>query len=127
MLRSLSSRHISVIFVELIETLGTLQVDQTWDDEGWQSFEDFLCQLADERIDDGEPLVLELGVWRHPRLKMYGPLNPGTILPKFREKGLIRFTDPPEDPDFEADLQLKYGDGPITPAGLAALARLMGS
>jgi len=127
MLRSLRSRRISVIFVEIIETLRTLHVEQAWDDEGWRPFEDFLCQLADERIEDGEPLVLELGVWRNPLLKTYGPLNPGTILSRFREKGLIRFTDPPDDPDFAAELELKYSDEPVTPAGLLALARLLGS
>jgi len=124
-LRSMTSRYISVIFVEIIDTLRTLQVDQVWNDEGWRQFEDFLCELADKRIDDGEPLVLELGVWRNPLLKTHGPLNPGTILSRFREKGSIRFTDPPPDPDFEAELQLKYSDEPVTPAGLRALARLM--
>lgn len=108
MLRSLKSRHISVIYMEIIETLRTLQVDLVWNNEGWREFEDFLCQLADERIDDGEKLVLELGIWRNPRLKACGPLNPGKMLSRFRKKGSIRFAAPPEDPDYAAVLDYKY-------------------
>lgn len=107
MLRSLRSPHISVIYLEIIETLRTLQVDQVWFNEGWREFEDFLCQLADERVED-EPLVFEIGIWRNPRLQASGPLDPGGILPRFRKKGLIRFAPPPEDPDYAAVLDYKY-------------------
>ena len=107
-LRSLRSRHISVIYLEIVETLCTLRVGRVWSNRGWQQFEDFLCELADERIDDGEPLVLELGIWRNPRFKAYGPLDPGGMLPRFRERGLIRFSAPPEDPDYAAALEVKY-------------------
>jgi len=111
MLRSLRSRRISVIYLEIVSPLQSLQVDDVWLDEGWRQFEDFLCQLADERIDDSEPLALELAIWRGSALKSYGPLNPGTILSRFREKGLIRFTAPPEDPGYAAVLD-EYGDVP---------------
>ena len=97
-LRSLRSRHISVIFLEIADTLVHLQVDLVWNDRGWDEFEDFLCLLAEERVDDGEQLVLELGVWRDPQLETCGPLNPGMILPRFRKKGSIRFVAPPKDP-----------------------------
>ena len=109
MLLSLRSRHISVIYVEIVETLLNLQVDTVWNDRGWQQLEDFLCKLAEEREDNGEPLVLELGIWRNPQLES-GPLDPGTILPRFRKKGLIRFAAPPEDPDFASTLNVKYSD-----------------
>lgn len=122
---SLRSRHISVIYLEIVETLRGLRVDYFWDDEGWRPFEDFLCRLAEERIDDGEPLVLELGIWRNPRLNFYGPFNPGTILPRFRKRGLIRFAAPPEDPDFAAVLDVKYSDLGVTNNLLLALSGLM--
>jgi hypothetical protein len=109
MLFSLRSRHISVIYVEIVETLSTLQVDLVWDDQGWRQLEDFLCQLTEEREDDGEPLVLELGIWRNPQLKI-GPIDPGTILSRFRKRGLIRIAPPPEDPDFTSVLDVKYSD-----------------
>lgn len=109
MLLSLRSRYISVIYVEIVETLSTLQVDLVWNNKGWQQLEDFLCQLTEEREDNGEPLVLELGIWRNPQLKS-GPLNPGTILSRFRERGSIRFAAPPEDPDFASVLDVKYSD-----------------
>lgn len=109
MLLSLRSRHISVIYVEIVETLSVLQVDLVWNDRGWRQLEDFLCRLTEEREDNGEPLVLELGIWRNPQLKS-GPLDPGTILPSFRKRGLIRFAAPPEDPDFASVLNVKYSD-----------------
>ncbi|KAF9649832.1 hypothetical protein BDM02DRAFT_3113058 [Thelephora ganbajun] len=125
MLRSLRSRHISVIYLEIVETLRTLQIDKVWNDEGWGQFEDFLCQLAEERIDNGEPLVLELGIWRDPQLKAYGPLNPGTILPRFRERGLIKLAPPPEDLDCAAVLDVKYsGSRGVSSGILLALAGL---
>ena len=109
MLLSLRSRYISVIYVEIVETLLNLQVDTVWNDRGWRQLEDFLCKLSEEREDNGEPLVLELGIWRNPQLKS-GPLDPGTILPRFRKKGSIRFAPPPEDPDFASTLNVKYSD-----------------
>ena len=124
MLLSLRSRRISVIYLELVETLRTLQVDHVWNDEGWRRFEDFLCQLAEERVDDGSPLVLELGIWRNPQLKVHGPLNPGGMLPRFRERGLIRFAAPPEDPDFAAVLDVKYSGSGVANRFLLALAEL---
>ena len=91
------SRHISVIYIEILDSLHTLQVDVVWVDQGWQRFEDFLCQLAEERVDDGVPLVLELGIFRDLQLAS-GPLHPGTILPRFRKRGLLRFVAvPPGD------------------------------
>ena len=125
MLFSLRSLHISVIYLEIIGTLRTLQVDQEWNDEGWRNFEDFLCRLADERFDNGQPLTLELGIWRNPLLKMYGPLDPGTILPRFRERGLIRFTDPPEDPDYAGALDYKYSSDSVVRHDLSQLAALL--
>ena len=109
MLLSLRSRHISVIYVEIVETLSILQVDLVWNNRGWQYFEDFLCKLTEERENDGGPLVLELGIWRNPQLKS-GPLDPGTILSRFRKRGSIRFAPPPEDPDFASVLNVKYSD-----------------
>jgi len=125
MVLSLRSRHISVIYVEIVETLRTLQVDLVWNDQGWQRFEDFLCQLDEEREDDSEPLVLELGIWRNPQLKTSGPLDPGKILPRFRKRGLIRFAAPPEDPDFASVLNVKYSDWGIAAGLPLALAQLL--
>ena len=98
-----------MIYVEIVETLLTLQVDTVWNDRGWQQLEDFLCKLIEDREDNGEPLVLELGIWRNPQLES-GPLDRGTILPRFRKKGLIKFAAPPEDPDFASSLNVKYSD-----------------
>ena len=98
-----------MIYVEIVETLLSLQIDTVWNDRGWQQLEDFLCKLTEEREDNGEQLVLEFGIWRNPQLES-GPLGPGTILQRFREKGLIRFAPPPEDPDFASTLNVKYSD-----------------
>ena len=132
MLLSLTSRHISVIYLEMVGTLRTLYIHQIWNDEGWRRFDDFLCQLAEGRIDDREPLVLELGIWRNPLLKTYGPLDPGRILPRFRERGLMRFAEPPEDKDYAAVLESTYSDenasvNPMLPNALMAfMGQLLG-
>jgi hypothetical protein len=130
MLRSITSPHISVIYLEIIETLRTLQLDLVWNNEGWRDFENFLCHLADNRFSDqGEPLVLELGIWRNPQLTAYGPINPGKILPRFRRKGLIRIAAPPEDLDYAAVLDYKYSsaEAEVSATILAAVAALMRS
>ena len=114
-----------MIYLEIVETLRTLQVDLVWNDEGWQRLEDFLCQLTEERVKNGGPLVLELGIWRNPQLNACGPLNPGTILPRFRERGLIRFAAPPEDPDFAAVLNVKYSNWGIQTGLSLAMSGLL--
>jgi hypothetical protein len=83
-----------VIYLRLAVASWTLQIGQAWNDDGWREFEDFLCRLTEERLDDGEPLVLELGIQRNHLSPTHGPLDPGKMLPRFRERGLIRFVVP---------------------------------
>lgn len=67
--------EVSVLSLGLFDTLDTLQVDRVWNNGGWRELEDCLCQLAEGRLDNDEPLVLELEVWRDSRLRAYGPLE----------------------------------------------------
>jgi len=62
---------------------------------GGGGLEKALCLLADRRLaSDQSPLVLEIVWWRLERHEGdCGVTHPDTIMPKFREKGLIRFAE----------------------------------
>jgi len=61
----------------------------------WGDVEDALCHFADRRLaNSNSPLVLEIVWWRQDRHEGdCGTTYSDTILPRFREKGLIRFAE----------------------------------
>ena len=78
----------------MISLVVECDIDHVWDDEGWQEFEDALCQLTEERLDDGEPLVLELRfssiLWKQG----CGTIFPQNLFPTFGKRGTISFPVP---------------------------------
>jgi hypothetical protein len=86
MLSSITSKHLSTISLELAHPDWFLCRDD---------LESALYQLADRRLANGKsPLVLEILWWRVARHEDdCGTTCPDTIMPRFREKGLIRFMD----------------------------------
>lgn len=95
-LSSITSRHLSVVSIQLAPSDWSLS-GHAWEEfsRWWGDLENALCHLADRRLASGQsPLVLEI-VWR--RLVTHGGdcgmTHPDTIMPKFKEKGLIRFVE----------------------------------
>ena len=95
-LSSITSKDLCTVSLQLAFSNWSLS-DRAWKEfcRCWRDLENVLCHLADRRLANGQsPLVLEI-IWE--RLAGHkgncGMTRPGTILPKFREKGLIRFVE----------------------------------
>ena len=93
MLSSITSKHLSVISLEITRPdwhlLGIPERPHQW----WEDLEKVLCQLAD-RCSANNKLVLEIFWWRRRSHEGdCGTMYPDTIMPRFREKGSIRFME----------------------------------
>jgi len=95
-LSSITSKHLSTVSLQLTFSNWSLS-DQAWGEfcRCWRDLEGILCHLADRRLANSRsPLVLVI-IWE--RLAGHegncGMTRPGTVLPKFRKKGLIRFVE----------------------------------
>lgn len=93
-LSSIRSKYLSTISLQLAFSNWSLS-NWAWEEfcRCWRDLEHVLCHLADRRLANNQsPLVLEV-IWERPaRHKGHcGITHPDTILPKFRQKGLIRF------------------------------------
>jgi len=95
-LSSITSKHLSTVSLQLAFSNWSLS-DRAWEEfcRCWRDLENSLCHLADRRLANSQSqLVLEI-IWERPagHEGNCGMTRPGTILPKFREKGLIRFVE----------------------------------
>lgn len=93
-LLSITSKDLSTVTLELAHpdwslSRRTPEELRQW----WGGLEDALCHLADRRLANGRsPLVFEMVWWRPEGHEGgCGTTYPDTIMPKFAEKGLIRF------------------------------------
>ena len=95
-LSTITSKHLSAISLQLAPSDRSLpNENQEEFRQWWQNLENVLCHLADRCLGNGQaPLVLDI-IWRRSAGHKgdCGVTYPDTILPKFREKGLIRFNE----------------------------------
>jgi hypothetical protein len=92
-LSSITSKHLSTISLEIAHPdwrlLGTPERSHQW----WGYLENVLCQLAD-RCSVNNKLALDIFWWRRRRHRGdCGVTYPDMIMPRFREKGSIHFTE----------------------------------
>ena len=92
----ITSKNLSIVSIELAHCdwmayYLTREMFYRW----LEDLDRTLCYLADRRLANGEPpLVLEITWWRvNGHEGNCGMTYPDTILPGFREKGLIRFAE----------------------------------
>jgi len=95
-LSSITSKHLSTVSLQLAPSDWSLS-DRAWEEfhQWWGDLENALCHLADRRLANSRSrLVLEI-VWK--RVAGHdgdcGETRPDAIMPKFKEKGLIRFVE----------------------------------
>jgi len=95
-LSSITSKYLSTVSLNLSPTAWSLSSDnQRGFRRWWGDLENALCHLADQCLANGQlSLALEIVWWRPAgHLGGCGVTHPDTIMPKFREKGLIRFVE----------------------------------
>ena len=95
-LSSITSKHLSSVTIELAHwdwslSYRTHEEFRQW----WDGLEDVLCHLADRSLANGQPpLVFEMVWWRPAGHEGdCGTTYSDAIMPKFREKGLVRFAE----------------------------------
>ena len=95
-LGSITSKHLSTVTLELAHPDWSLS-QRTPEEfhQWWSGLEDVLCHLADRCLANGQsPLVFEMVWWRPIGHEGgCGTTYPDTIMPKFREKGMILFAE----------------------------------
>jgi hypothetical protein len=124
MLSSITSKHLSTVSFEIAH-FDWCWCWHTWEEyyQWWGDLETILCQLADRCLANGMmPLVLEIVWWRQARHGgKCGIMHLDRIMPRFREKGLIRFMESNQS-DCERCMEI-LGEGQRSPENANFLCR----